>query len=68
MALLIHRKRSSSHSIYIRATLNFYSTRQGHFINPNSATFWASAKTPQEIPKSGGLPEVSHLGLSYEYN
>ncbi|KAF8799262.1 P-loop containing nucleoside triphosphate hydrolase protein [Phlegmacium glaucopus] len=33
-----------------------------HFSNPNSATFWASAKTPQEIPKSGGLPEVIVTG------
>ena len=58
MALPVHRKWSSSRTACVRTALHFYSTQQGHFFNPNSATFWASAKTSQEIPKSRGLPEV----------
>jgi len=55
-ALLAPRKWTCSH---IQTTLRFYSIgQQGHF----PATFWASAKTPQEIPKTGGLPEVIVTG------
>lgn len=66
MALLVHRQ---SYSTCIRTVLRFYSTQNltqkkktqqiMQVFNHNSATFWYSAKTPEQIPRSKGFPEVS---------
>jgi hypothetical protein len=68
MALLVHRQSSSSYSTCIRTVLRFYSTQiketqQKQVFNPNYATLWNAAYTPEQIPKSKGLPEVGLKSL-----
>ena len=66
MALLFHRQSSSSYTTCIRTVLRFYSTTHKPYIfNPNTAVKWISAKMPEEIPKSKGLPEV---GMKFSLN
>ena len=63
MALLVHRQSLSSYPTCIRTVLRFYSTQRPFFFNPNSAIFWKSAQTPEQIPTSRGLPEVGRKSL-----
>lgn len=59
MALLFHRRSPSSYSTCIRTVLRFYSSKKPFPWDPYTAIEWKSAKTPERIPKSKGLPEVS---------